>query len=137
MNECCLQVLLCLENEVRNGSHIAPDCEVELMEHRKMLMEDYRLSPEIVGNCAKEITSFCSGIEIGGRTIHCLMDHVRIKNIKKRIGPLCERVVRTCMFFVYTCVSKIYCTYGRVVTNGSRLIVIMWKNILNEHLTFY
>ncbi|CAH0557545.1 unnamed protein product [Brassicogethes aeneus] len=69
------QILLCLENVVRNGSKILPDCEAELVDHRRMLMEDYRLSPEIVDGCKAEIAQSCKGFEVGGggKTIHCLM----------------------------------------------------------------
>lgn len=71
------QILLCLENIAKNGSRISSDCETELVEHRRMLMEDYRLSPEIVDKCKKEISVFCKGIQTGGNTIHCLMKHAR------------------------------------------------------------
>lgn len=42
-----------------------------------MLMEDFRLSPEIVEKCRKETLYFCKGFETGGKTIHCLMKHAR------------------------------------------------------------
>lgn len=87
------QVLICLENVIRNGSKVDPDCEIEMVEHRKILMEDYRLSPEIVDGCAYEISNFCSGLEVGGKTIHCLMDHARLKNKNKRIKDVCQRAV--------------------------------------------
>lgn len=88
------QILLCLENVAKNGStKIDPDCEAELVEHRKMLMEDFSLSPEIVDGCSEEIRSFCQGVEAGGKTIHCLMDHARFKNVKKRLGDSCMRAV--------------------------------------------
>lgn len=87
------QVLLCLENVIRNGTKVDPDCEVEMVEHRKIMMEDYRLSPEIVDGCSLEISKFCSGLEVGGKTIHCLMDHARLKNKNKRIGDSCQRAL--------------------------------------------
>ncbi|XP_060516634.1 Golgi apparatus protein 1 [Cylas formicarius] len=71
------QILLCLENISKNGSGVSSDCQAEMIEHRKMLMEDYRLSPEIVDNCKGEISYFCNGVDNGGKTIHCLMDHAR------------------------------------------------------------
>lgn len=88
------QVLLCLENIAKNGTKLDSDCEVELVEHRKMLMEDYRLSPEIVQGCSEEIKSFCRGFETGGKTIHCLMDHARVaKNKKNGLTDVCQRAV--------------------------------------------
>lgn len=86
------QVLLCLENVAKNGTALDQECEVEMMDHRKMLMEDYRLSPEIVDGCKIEIESFCNGLEAGGKTIHCLMEHARLRK-KKRIGDVCQRAV--------------------------------------------
>ncbi|XP_050307543.1 Golgi apparatus protein 1 [Anthonomus grandis grandis] len=71
------QILLCLENIDRNGSVISSDCQAELVEHRRMLMEDFRLSPEIVDKCKIETAVFCKGFETGGKTIHCLMKHAR------------------------------------------------------------
>ncbi|XP_018326849.1 Golgi apparatus protein 1 isoform X2 [Agrilus planipennis] len=87
------QVLLCLENYAHNGTRIDPDCEIEMANHRRMLMDDYRLSPEIVTSCSDEIHKFCSGLETGGRTIHCLMDHARLRNIRRKISDTCERAL--------------------------------------------
>lgn len=94
------QVLLCLENISKNGSTLDPQCEVELLDYRKMLMEDYRLSPEIVNGCKDEIERFCNGLEVGGKTIHCLMDHARLRNVKKRIGDVCQRGVSNHIYFL-------------------------------------
>lgn len=86
------QILICLQNVVHNGTKIERECEIEMDEHRKMLMEDFHLSPEIVNGCAKEIHDFCDGLEFGGKTIHCLMDQARLKH-KKRISAVCERAL--------------------------------------------
>lgn len=86
------QVLLCLENVGKNGTALDQECEVEMMDHRKMLMEDYRLSPEIVDGCKIEIESLCNGLEAGGKTIHCLMEYARLRK-KHRIGDVCQRAV--------------------------------------------
>ncbi|KAG6444008.1 hypothetical protein O3G_MSEX003144 [Manduca sexta] len=87
------QILLCLENVSRNEStKISPECTAEINDHRKMLMDDYRLSPELMQNCANDITILCRGIEAGGKTIHCLMDHARPRRKKeKRISMLCQK----------------------------------------------
>lgn len=87
------QILLCLENTAKNGTALDPECEFEILDHRKMLMEDYRLSPEIVDGCKLEIEKFCSGLEVGGKTIHCLMEHARLPNENQRIGAVCQRAV--------------------------------------------
>jgi Cysteine rich repeat. len=75
------------------GSKVSRDCQMEMMEHRKILMEDYRLSPEIVTDCSEDIKSFCNTLEVGGKTIHCLMEHARPKKRKGRVSPTCQRAV--------------------------------------------
>ncbi|XP_026738465.1 Golgi apparatus protein 1 isoform X2 [Trichoplusia ni] len=87
------QILLCLENVSRNEStKLSPECTTEMIDHRKMLMDDYRLSPELMQNCANDITTLCKGIEAGGRTIHCLMEHARPRRRKdKRISSACQK----------------------------------------------
>lgn len=49
------------------------DCQGEMLDYRRMLMEDYSLSPEIVLHCRGEIEAHCSGLHRKGRTLHCLM----------------------------------------------------------------
>lgn len=91
------QILLCLENITRNDSiKLAPECAAEMTDHRKMLMDDYRLSPELMQNCANDILTLCKGIEAGGKTIHCLMDHARPRRRKeKRISMGCQKSLET------------------------------------------
>jgi Golgi apparatus protein 1 len=87
------QILLCLESAVKNGSKVARECQVEMFDHRKILMEDYRLSPEIVNNCANDIQTFCNNLEVGGATIHCLMEYTRVRKRKARVSSVCQRAV--------------------------------------------
>lgn len=89
------QILLCLENMMKNGTKIDTDCETEMINHRRMLMEDYRLSPEIVNSCKNEISVLCKVFETGGKTIHCLMEHALVKggNSNTRINDQCLRAV--------------------------------------------
>ncbi|XP_075212772.1 Golgi apparatus protein 1 [Lycorma delicatula] len=87
------QILLCLENNLKNGSKVSHDCQSEMIEHRKFLLEDYRLSPEIVAYCSGDISQFCQGnIEIG-KTIHCLLEHSRYKRKKPRVSFTCQRAL--------------------------------------------
>lgn len=44
-----------------------------MLDYRRMLMEDFSLSPEIVLHCRAEIEAHCSGLHRKGRTLHCLM----------------------------------------------------------------
>ncbi|CAK1549697.1 unnamed protein product [Leptosia nina] len=87
------QILLCLENVTKNDSiKLAPECIAEMTDHRKMLMDDYRLSPELMQNCANDITMLCKGVEAGGKTIHCLMEHARPRKRKeRRISIACQK----------------------------------------------
>ncbi|PSN56256.1 Golgi apparatus protein 1 [Blattella germanica] len=89
------QILLCLEAVIRNGSKVSRDCQIEMMEHRKILMEDYRLSPEIVSDCLDDIQTYCNGLEVGGKTIHCLMEHIRSRKRKERVSPVCQRALES------------------------------------------
>uniref|UniRef100_A0AAY4DBP0 Golgi apparatus protein 1 n=1 Tax=Denticeps clupeoides TaxID=299321 RepID=A0AAY4DBP0_9TELE len=41
-------LLLCLESAVHRGRTVSGDCQGEMLDYRRMLMEDYSLSPEIV-----------------------------------------------------------------------------------------
>ncbi|XP_033338391.1 Golgi apparatus protein 1 [Megalopta genalis] len=87
------QILLCLESVVKNGTKIDGNCQAEMFDHRKLLMEDYRLSPEIVDGCASDITTFCNGVEVGGATIHCLMEHTRPRRKKSRVSNKCQKAL--------------------------------------------
>lgn len=89
------QILLCLENLVKNGTKLDSDCTNEMIDHRRMLMEDYNLSPEIVNLCKNETQMYCKGYAIGGKTIHCLMNQALIhgNSIVSRISVPCLRAV--------------------------------------------
>uniref|UniRef100_A0A8D9A3D6 Golgi apparatus protein 1 n=1 Tax=Cacopsylla melanoneura TaxID=428564 RepID=A0A8D9A3D6_9HEMI len=89
------QILVCLENAVHNGTKVSGECQAEMSEHRRMLLTDYRLSPEIVTRCSGDIVTYCKGLETGGKTIHCLMDHARESRNKGRISPSCLSAVET------------------------------------------
>lgn len=79
-----------------------------MLNHRRMLLEDYQLSPDLVVACKVELKRLCGGgKELGGRTLHCLMKYAR-KHPKKgrqedRLSPQCRRMVRTCKYFQSNC----------------------------------
>lgn len=56
-----------------SGRLVSGECQGEMMDYRRMLMEDFSLSPEIVLHCRSEIELHCSGLHRKGRTLHCLM----------------------------------------------------------------
>ncbi|XP_072382260.1 Golgi apparatus protein 1 [Diabrotica undecimpunctata] len=94
------QILLCLEDFIRSDSnnpriHINPECESEIQEHRKMLLNDYSLSPEVVDKCKNETAIFCEGYGVGGKTLHCLMGHAMNIGEKDtvKVGHLCMRAL--------------------------------------------
>jgi Golgi apparatus protein 1 len=87
------QILLCLEAAHKNSTKLLPDCLAEIFDHRKMLMEDYKLSPEIIIDCSDELTRFCTNTE-GSQTIHCLMEHAKPRKKKElRVSAQCLRAV--------------------------------------------
>ncbi|XP_017955612.1 Golgi apparatus protein 1 isoform X2 [Drosophila navojoa] len=99
------QILLCLESVSKNGTKLAPECLVELDDHRRMLMTDFQLSPELLSDCADDIPKFCpdehksqlvNGLSSsGGEIIHCLMYHVRARRPQRRVTAQCQRGLET------------------------------------------
>ncbi|VDK72684.1 unnamed protein product [Litomosoides sigmodontis] len=94
-------VLLCLENAAHaNPSKVSKKCQHEMISHRKMMMSEFRLSPEVVLTCGREIDMFCSpkgDIEAEGRTLHCLLSHAQERNENQRLGPQCMQALQTVM----------------------------------------
>ncbi|XP_055383667.1 Golgi apparatus protein 1 [Condylostylus longicornis] len=92
------QILLCLESVIKNGTKVAEECRSEIDDHRRMLMMDYQLSPEILSGCSDDIPKFCGEIEVqnsaGGEIIHCLMEHARSKRKRDRhVSFTCMRAI--------------------------------------------
>ena len=76
-----------------SGRVVSGECQGEMMDYRRMLMEDFSLSPEIVLHCRSEIEGHCSGLHRKGRTLHCLMRVGR--GDMGAIDPNCQRAVRS------------------------------------------
>ncbi|XP_017101491.2 Golgi apparatus protein 1 isoform X2 [Drosophila bipectinata] len=99
------QILLCLESVSKNGTKLAPACLAELSDHRRMLMTDYQLSPELLSDCADDIPKFCpeehkaqlvNGLaSTGGEIIHCLLSHVKARRQQRRVTAQCQRGLET------------------------------------------
>uniref|UniRef100_A0A8B9RNC9 Golgi apparatus protein 1 n=1 Tax=Astyanax mexicanus TaxID=7994 RepID=A0A8B9RNC9_ASTMX len=85
-------LLLCLESAVHRGRTVSGECQGEMLDYRRMLMEDYSLSPEIVLHCRGEIDSHCSGLHHKGRTLHCLM---RVSREKGLMDNMCQKALQT------------------------------------------
>ena len=69
------QILLCLEENIRDGREVLGQCVAEIKQIRREMMEDYSISPKLVANCGQEIDEHCSDTKTQrqGQTIHCLM----------------------------------------------------------------
>ncbi|KAJ3597170.1 hypothetical protein NHX12_003570 [Muraenolepis orangiensis] len=85
-------LLLCLESSVHRGRTVSGECQGEMLDYRRMLMEDFSLSPEIVLHCRGEIESHCSGLHRKGRTLHCLM---RVGRGDQTIDIQCQKALQT------------------------------------------
>ncbi len=72
------------------GQTVSGECQGEMLDYRRMLMEDYSLSPEIVLHCRGEIDTHCSGLHHKGRTLHCLM---RVSRDKGIVEGHCQKAV--------------------------------------------
>ncbi|XP_078400178.1 Golgi apparatus protein 1 isoform X1 [Cetorhinus maximus] len=86
-------LLLCLESSVHRGRQVSGECQGEMLDYRRMLMEDFSLSPEIVLNCRSEIELHCSGLHRKGRTLHCLMRMGR--GDKGSLGQNCQQSLQS------------------------------------------
>lgn len=75
-----------------SGRQVSSECQGEMLDYRRMLMEDFSLSPEIILSCRGEIEHHCSGLHRKGRTLHCLMKVVRGE--KGNVGLNCQQAVR-------------------------------------------
>ena len=83
-----------------------------MLNHRRMLLEDYQLSPDLVVACGPEIKRMCGGgKEVGGRTLHCLMKYARQHS--KTIDSGNARVSRQCKKQV-SCSLRHACDTGSI-----------------------
>ncbi|TRY79671.1 hypothetical protein TCAL_13427, partial [Tigriopus californicus] len=89
------EVLICLENVANDKKDaISPLCLSEVETHRKMIMEDYRISPEIMLSCKDDIQTSCADEGPGGNTIHCLMKNAAHRELQSQD---CLRAVQMLM----------------------------------------
>lgn len=95
-------MLLCMETAKlsENPVTISPECDSALVEFRRMLSEDYKMSPEIVHSCKYEISENCeqNGLVKNGGTIHCLMglaqkDAKGKRTDESKIGSKCLKAM--------------------------------------------
>uniref|UniRef100_A0AAX7VEH9 Golgi apparatus protein 1 n=1 Tax=Astatotilapia calliptera TaxID=8154 RepID=A0AAX7VEH9_ASTCA len=87
-------LLLCLEASVHRGHPVSGECQGEMLDYRRMLMEDFSLSPEIVLHCRTEIEAQCSGLHRKGRTLHCLM-RIGRGDRSNAMDSVCQNALQT------------------------------------------
>uniref|UniRef100_A0A3Q1GU52 Golgi apparatus protein 1 n=1 Tax=Acanthochromis polyacanthus TaxID=80966 RepID=A0A3Q1GU52_9TELE len=87
-------LLLCLEAAVHRGRPVSGECQGEMLDYRRMLMEDFSLSPEIVLHCRTEIEAHCSGLQRKGRTLHCLM-RIGRGDRSTAVDSVCQSALQT------------------------------------------
>ena len=79
-------------------------CKSEMLIHRRMLMTDYKLSPEILSECHRDMIASCAkffqqgsneGLQKGGgKMIHCLLNSARAsRNISEKCHGAIRRLV--------------------------------------------
>jgi len=112
-------VLLCLENGLHHFNRVlhdkqqgqkvvepslppfGEDCQHEMVTHRQMMVQEFRMSPELVMSCAQEIDRLCSpkgDLEGEGKTIHCLMQHAQARVEKDgQLGQQCKNALQDLM----------------------------------------
>lgn len=76
---------------ISETSQISQECIREMKDHRQMLLDDYKLSPEIVSQCSNDITNFCQGLR--SKTIQCLMEHSHPNRVLGRVSFPCQKQV--------------------------------------------
>lgn len=86
------QILLCLETVMKNGTKVADDCQVEIREHRRMLMSDYQINPEVFKGCGDDISKYCGSVD-NSNLLTCLMQHVKTKKRQERVTSECVRAL--------------------------------------------
>ena len=77
---------------------MAPECIQEMISVRQRLIEDYRISPDLMARCDDEIATYCKNQdenEEGDHTLHCLMKLARNRQHKGvEMRPQCKAQVR-------------------------------------------
>ena len=120
-------VLLCLENVQKSGKQLEPNCIAEMLDNRRMLMQDYSLTPNLVKYCGDEISQFCNnGLEKGGVTLHCLWSAWKTKS-----DPMCMHVC-TCVVHA----SRVWYFYESCLVTFYAWNVAIWLYNLSVFVLF-
>lgn len=85
------------QKEWPNIMAFTDECKHEMLSHRQMMVQEFRMGPELVMNCAQEIDKYCSpngDLELEGKTIHCLMQHAQERDEKKTVSQQCKNALQ-------------------------------------------
>uniref|UniRef100_A0A803SML0 Golgi apparatus protein 1 n=1 Tax=Anolis carolinensis TaxID=28377 RepID=A0A803SML0_ANOCA len=84
-------LLMCLESAVHRGRQVSSECQGEMLDYRRMLMEDFSLSPEIIlekgslgVNCQQSLQTLIQEADPGA-------DY----RIDRALNEACESVIQT------------------------------------------
>lgn len=79
---------------------VRAECQQEMLEHRRFLLESYQLTPDLASSCEQDIAAFCGPrLQPNGKTLHCLMRHARPSTQgSKRLSDQCRRQVSTLLW---------------------------------------
>ncbi|CAF2406151.1 unnamed protein product [Rotaria sp. Silwood2] len=150
-----VKLLLCLEEILKLGNNVQDECQREMLVHRRMLMSDYALLPELQSQCNNERIQYCPSLfqqgasgTIGqrdGRMIHCLLAAARKeKNFSNRCLSVVNSLVRAVdpgsdiradPLLESTCRPVIDILCPRVKPGDSNVILCLLDNLKNARMT--
>ncbi|CAF4559372.1 unnamed protein product, partial [Rotaria sp. Silwood2] len=150
-----INLLLCLEDRIKKGNQIKDECRREMLAHRRMLMSDYAVSPEITSKCKNEMIQHCHTLyrqgasgtidQRGGRMIHCLFNAARresnfsreclfnIKSLVRAVDPGSD--IRADPLLETACRSVIDTLCAKIKPGDSNIIMCLLDNIKNTRMT--
>ncbi|CAF1219022.1 unnamed protein product [Rotaria magnacalcarata] len=150
-----VKLLLCLEDTLKKGHHIQDECRREMLVHRRMLMSDYALSPEIVSECKTEMIQHCPSLfqqgvsgsigQRGGKMIHCLLGAARkeksfsircltvINALVRAVDP--GNDIRADPLLETACRPVIDTLCPRMKAGNSNVVLCLLDNLKNARMT--
>uniref|UniRef100_A0AAX7TNP2 Golgi apparatus protein 1 n=1 Tax=Astatotilapia calliptera TaxID=8154 RepID=A0AAX7TNP2_ASTCA len=88
-------LLLCLESAVHRGRVVSGECQGEMMDYRRMLMEDFSLSPEIVLVGRGDMGAIDPSCQKALQTLIQEADPGADYRIDRALNEACESVIQT------------------------------------------